>query len=610
MNQSNTIFRMSKFALSVLFFLLFKIGVAQTLVFHGEGAASKVNQLQATNLRTGESVSITGNKLVLTNTTGITSFTSSDKLKVFSSPGSGKITLEINSAQPGKATASIYAISGQLIASQAMQLTGELKRVEIPLQKTGIFICRVSGNQFAYAQKFAYTQSGSGTFAHSGIETDEALNSQAQLKSASLADNLPYKPGDSIRVECQSGQLSSAITILPSNDKAYSVQFGNCTDSNGNPAECKGQYTEYSPTVRQEIKGWGAFPSYHKNRSWSAEWGIIGKTNIQDALYKELGLNIMRVSIDKYYQTNSVKIDARMMEVKDHLLVAKKYGITQWFCSSWTPPSHLKLFNDESGVVFVNDKNQILSLGNPPKYNIYTDKITVNGVDYHRKVNTLKPENEELYSDYLVNCLKYLETNGAGLPIHISFQNEPLFAEAYYGGCVFEPEQYIRFTGLLRAKLDAAGYQAIKIGAGDFGSMQDALTAFGRKFSVFQTNPEFKNAVGDITVHSYDDNNRWDTNNARKISDCKEITAAMNTLPQDLWQTEYTSLFHGDWPATEQNEYGVTMHTMRHFMRDLLSMPVSYWVYWIAYTQGDGDNMILSGTNTALKKKKMFYIFF
>jgi hypothetical protein len=322
-------------------------------------------------------------------------------------------------------------------------------------------------------------------------------------------------------------------------------------------------------------------------RSWEPDWGLVGKSSaLHSAVYEELGINAIRVGLDGNNKPGSIEVDAaKFAEVVEHIELAKTHGINNWIGCLWSPPTHLKeydhpsafVFTDSSGNVYNNSKNA----GGEPIHDYTVSSFTENGVVWTKRTNRLKAENEGALADHIVKLLQHLR-QVTGLPVQISFQNEPRF-EAWYAGCIYEAGQYARVAKLLRARLDAAGLQTVRIAAGDFGQPGEAAEMLGHGLSAFD-DPAFESAVAEVSIHSYDDNKRWtwDTSEKRDklIADTSGLADAIRARGKPLWMTEYTSLFHGDFtPSLAGDELGIALHVTRHFTRDLVSMPVSHWVY-------------------------------
>lgn len=591
--------------------LLFQASLAQTLTFHGRGAALKIDKVKVTQSATGASKVFDGNMVKLLILTGIGQVNSPEiRLTSYPNPSHGKALVACNSSEQELVTLKLHNANGQVIATRKAYLNIGLQQFSVTTPSRGIHFLSVSGRKTMQTIKLLSLQT----------ENQPAfisLNATSQTAKASLKSGLvstddeffTYNWGDSLMFECFSGALSSKVSFVPKGDRAYGVQF--CNSQFNLNAPCQENYIEYSPNVKQEVLGWGCFPSYHKDISWGAEWGIANKPNAQTALYSDLGINVIRVSLDGYQLNGKSEIDkTRLAEVKKHIQAAKSKGITRWIASLWTPPLVLKEYQEEAGYAFVDKTGKILKLENPWETNIYQDSLIQSGITYYKKHNRLKANSEGAYCKYMIDILNYLNASNVPLPEQLSFQNEPSFVEAWYGGCVYEQEQYVRMAKLLRKKLDEANMQSIKIAAGDHGSLVDAFKLMEPKMAIFNTDSEFNSSVDHLSIHSYDDNNRWDTDTKRKINNCAELNQTALALGKELWMTEYTSLFHADFiPSLKGNDFGIASHITRHLIRDMLLMPINNWLFWVAYTKDDGDGVFLTGADNALKKKMLYHVF-
>ena len=270
------------------------------------------------------------------------------------------------------------------------------------------------------------------------------------------------------------------------------------------------------PTARQQIEGWGAFPSYHNKRNWGASWSLVGQfAALQNTLLVDSGITVIRTNLeDSYYdpaQPNQLALNdaagnpqGPMQDLIEILQVAKTKGIGDYIMSIWTPPAVFK----------------------------------TNG----RGGNTeLRPESEDAFVEFATNAVRYLRAR-SDLPRlkAFTFQNEPGFA-APYGGTLYKFDQYNRVGRKFAAAFAAKGINDLILIGGDAenpNNLSSLLIDPANASAVPQ------NWVDVVSVHSYD-NALW--NAEQRTLDTQGVAAQAARWGRDFWMTEWDMLHYGDW---------------------------------------------------------------
>ena len=129
--------------------------------------------------------------------------------------------------------------------------------------------------------------------------------------------------------------MSSAIPICLSG-----VLEGEEARTSAHPdAALQGGESTYSVTlssgVQQQIIGWGCFPG------WVA-WGerIATDRTLQDAIYRDLGINVARVPIMPDYGNRDGSLNTAAIEkgLVGQLETMREYSIGKWIVTTWSPP--------------------------------------------------------------------------------------------------------------------------------------------------------------------------------------------------------------------------------------------------------------------------------
>ncbi len=214
-----------------------------SLTFSGTGAASRVDTVKATNLMTGETISLPGTTaLVLSNKTGIEEMVMGpDAGIVFPNPASGSATFGLYVPTDEVVALSLSSLDGRLISSVNCRVQAGMHNFDIPMAEAGIYCLSVGTKGGANGYKILNLVNGSGNpICYLGrASTWSGLNGQLrpdspQLKGAMTLYSLPYSAGDIILMRCKSGIYSTMLTDSPTVSKRYDVEFVGCTDAGAN----------------------------------------------------------------------------------------------------------------------------------------------------------------------------------------------------------------------------------------------------------------------------------------------------------------------------------------------------------------------------------------
>lgn len=369
----------------------------------------------------------------------------------------------------------------------------------------------------------------------------------------------------------------------------------------------------------QEIKGWGVFGGYHRLSDWSADFSLVSrpdipgsveKTNILDALWKDLGVSIARVDLPPtYYDPKAPdRINAyRIMDLVKHLEAANKRGVTEYKIAVWSPPASMKDPARVEGKFWrrigdgANKAQWFAGIGKDPAF----ENVTT----------ALREDKEEEFVAYYAKAVKHLTTHGLPAPVAVSLQNEPRW-NPDYDACVYPAPQYHRVAIALRAALDAEGLASVKlIGPehNDYGDGIHGNPIFYKNWSALgktggKPNP-LAAAFAGTAVHSYDlsKGDDWD-----KKAYLDEYSSALKRLHSDFPEWDFWATEHSiDYP-NDMDDMGLTMTAIRQFNREIGTLPHNYWFWWQGYNLTDPPNhlqALLTGTDSDLKKSKLYHIF-
>jgi O-glycosyl hydrolase len=319
-----------------------------------------------------------------------------------------------------------------------------------------------------------------------------------------------------------------------------------------------------SSEVKQPITGWGCFPG------WVA-WGerIGTDKSLQDAIYRDLGITIVRIPIMPDYgnRDGSLNTEAIDKSLVRQIETMHDYGITKWIITTWSPPIFMKKFEITKG----NDN------GTP---------------------NYLKPEFEDAFVRYYAQVLVYLrDVKRIGVPMYATVQNEPDYA-ASWDGCVYAPDQYRRVTKKLRIALDNAKLTSVKIHGTDHNHYT-LSKFFGPGLSEVTSDPELLNALAGIAFHSYSEGK--ESGGAAAV-EAGSLIVKFKELKRgaEIWATENCTTISED--LTDSS-----IRHLRSMMRDIGYLQANSYFYWLGSGETEqfrGEELIYNG-----KKTKLYFAF-
>ena len=227
---------MSKIYILMLLLLSPVILLAQNLnmTFSATGAATKVDSVKATNLRTNESVTLPGNDtLVLSPNTGIKARQDASLQGiVFPNPCSGKTTLVTTTRHAEHISLEVRSLTGQLLAGTRATVQSGTHAFTICLANVGVYMVGLTTSEGTEGFKIICTESeGTGnTIRYTGIQ--QGIDQSPSLKETTIY-TLGYHPGDIILYRCKSGIYTTIVTDSPTASKQYPVDFELCQDRDG-----------------------------------------------------------------------------------------------------------------------------------------------------------------------------------------------------------------------------------------------------------------------------------------------------------------------------------------------------------------------------------------
>lgn len=222
--------------LQLFLFVIFNVQAQDlTISFQPKVSGTPIDSIRATNLRTNQTVKLTGNEtLLLVKPTGINPvITNSEAGYVFPNPTNKDATLSFSTSKSQLVEVSLFNIAGQLLGQQKQSITQGMHHYLLKFPVAGIYYVSVNKSDGNESFKVVYTgyKTQSSSIDYAGYENFKTQGDDVNyLKSAISGKTLTYKDGDVIHYAFSSGKNTSILTDIPTSSKALNVEFVECID--------------------------------------------------------------------------------------------------------------------------------------------------------------------------------------------------------------------------------------------------------------------------------------------------------------------------------------------------------------------------------------------
>ncbi len=218
------------FLIILLAFL--KVGAQDYLInFAGNGDTNAVEKVKVDNLTKKLSLTINGTDILhLKSALGIENQESSiSQLLVFPNPVTENCFLTFNTPENGEVAICIADISGRIVYKIALNLSSGLHCFQIKGLSTGMYVLSVNSNNFTYSTKLL---SEACVRCNPAIDYLYSENSAGghQLKNQNSTIDMPYTDGDQLIFTGISGQFSTVVPNIPTNNITIEFSFASCRD--------------------------------------------------------------------------------------------------------------------------------------------------------------------------------------------------------------------------------------------------------------------------------------------------------------------------------------------------------------------------------------------
>jgi uncharacterized protein (TIGR02145 family) len=209
------------------------------VTFSATGAATTIDQVTATNLRTNESVALPGNEtLILKVSTGVPAIPEpADGISVYPNPFNGRTMLTATFNKPGTVHLCLLSLDGKRMAQLHQDVHPGRQGFELSTGQYGIYLVFFKSDAGTVGHKVISTGAAAAgdKISYSGIiEYNFDNQPEPEIKSALSGYSLGFSIGDIVLYRCVAGIRTTIFTDSPAASKNYTVRFVECTDQDGN----------------------------------------------------------------------------------------------------------------------------------------------------------------------------------------------------------------------------------------------------------------------------------------------------------------------------------------------------------------------------------------
>jgi uncharacterized protein (TIGR02145 family) len=205
--------------------------------FSGTGLSS----VKVENLISGLVVNInSGDVLHLSSTTAIPEVfdLKAPGLKIYPNPTLDKTTLEIHAPVLGNTTISVYDITGKLLTYINGYMNNSMQQFILTGTKSGIYLITVQGKGYQYTGRLFSSGKTNGKAIVLRLSNDTQLTTENKsinnTKGSFSTIDMAYNTGERLKYTATSGNNSTVVTDIPTEDKTVIFTFLECKDGDNN----------------------------------------------------------------------------------------------------------------------------------------------------------------------------------------------------------------------------------------------------------------------------------------------------------------------------------------------------------------------------------------
>ncbi|MBV5315631.1 MAG: T9SS type A sorting domain-containing protein [Prolixibacteraceae bacterium] len=230
---------MKKNTLIMLF--LFAIGHLQAqdykISFAGTGASATVGTVKVENLTQNKSAILNGSEVLhlVSTSTGVEPLLDVERtIRIYPNPMTDVSQIDFGAIATGLSTIELYDMSGKRIGISQKILPIGTHFFQICGLGSGIFTIKVNSQAYNYTGKLVSNRTAKTDAKISYLGTNSISIEAKRLKSAITEKLMQYNLGDRLKITGKSGNYSTIVMEVPTQDKIISFNFVACSDVDGN----------------------------------------------------------------------------------------------------------------------------------------------------------------------------------------------------------------------------------------------------------------------------------------------------------------------------------------------------------------------------------------
>jgi uncharacterized protein (TIGR02145 family) len=228
---------MKRLLFLIVIFCALKANAQNYLIsFAGTGATTTVSTVKVENLTKSTSLALNGSDILrLTGTTGVNSIENkqSSGIKIYPNPMTGNSILQIYPPEAGSVVITVFDMTGKLVTQIQSYLENYLQEFRLSGISSGLYLISVKGGTYQYSGKLLCNGKAGGTISIEKISNNQAVDKKTvnmDHKGTQATVDMAYTTGDRLKFTSISGNYSTVITDIPTQDKTITFNFISCND--------------------------------------------------------------------------------------------------------------------------------------------------------------------------------------------------------------------------------------------------------------------------------------------------------------------------------------------------------------------------------------------
>jgi uncharacterized protein (TIGR02145 family) len=229
---------------AILFFAILAVAElwsqSYEIDFLGTGSATVVDSVIVENLKQGIFLTLKGTDALKLNipVSGIDNNASETKtLQVYPNPMTEMSEIQFSIQENGNVLVAVYDMSGRTVIQLTTFLVPGTHKYSVRGLNPGMYVVRIKGQSLLYSAKLVsqnYLKEEAKITYVSSNDLQPNQIQYEQLKSTTSAIEMSYNDGDRLKFTGISGNYSTIITHILTENKTITFDFMNCTDADSN----------------------------------------------------------------------------------------------------------------------------------------------------------------------------------------------------------------------------------------------------------------------------------------------------------------------------------------------------------------------------------------